>query len=1126
MLYLILAAAGGGKTTHIMNLIEQFSAGGRKKLSLIVPEQFSFTSEKMMLGRVGAKAMADIDVHSFTSLGEMLVGRPALHERRRLSDSAKAVLMKTALESVKDKLTLYGKHASRRSVISEFVALSSEFKQNSLSTDSVRLALAQSENSLLKMKLADIVTVLDAYDAAVEGSYFNPDDLLTELCDILPDTDYFNGRIVFIDGFRGFTAQEYKILSHMLQKATAVYVTLCTDNLDNSDDETELFAHTKRTAKRLIETAKKNGTPVAKPQYLSMRSKFNNFPPQLQRFNSPELAALEKELFSPTPNVYEEECNNITLCKAPDIYSECEFIACTAKKLIREKGYRCRDIAVIARDSSGYEAPLRGALKKCGIPVFEDSRQPVDVSPVIALLSSAISIAASGFDTETLMRYLKTGLAGFDTDEISDVENYSYLWNLSGGAWLSEWSQNPRGFGEEINEDDKSELEKLNDIRKRIVSPLYSLRENLKDTTGTKAAEAIFAFLEKINAPENIRTLAVSLENQGETGLAIELDRMWEVVIDLLDSLEALTAEKNTDAKEIADTLELMLGVQTVGNLPQGLDEITIGSADRIRTASPKIVFIAGANNGVFPALPFTGSALTDKDRRKMSEMGIELSDFGEYKLAEEKLIAYTAFCCASDMLFVCCPERNAKGEQLAPSELYTKIKVLFPSCEEILTQELDGLYFVEGADLAFEQLASNKQKNNVLYSSLNTVFSKKEGYGGRIAALDRAAGSREFRIEDKKVAQTLFGRDMYMSASRVESFYRCPFAYFCRYGIKAMPRKIAELDPMQRGTVIHYALEMLLTTYDRDKLMNMSRAELLEFFDKLLTEYMNSRLDGANRSSRFIYLFKKLISSVCDVAQRLIKELSQSKFTPVEFELEIGGEDVPSYEVPCSNGKVVVSGSVDRVDEAVINGKKYVRIIDYKSSGKDFALSDVVQGLNMQMLIYLFALWQNGGKKLGEFTPAGVLYCSAKSPIVSVDRTADEAALEKEIQKKCGMTGIILNDVDVVIAMDENLSGLYAPAKMTKGALSGSLIGLKQLEKLKNKADKILAEMADALHSGEIPARPSYGKNYEKVCEYCEYKSVCSYEEDIPVRELIDDKLETVLEILEKGDEENEVDG
>ncbi len=1127
MLYLILATQGGGKTTHIMNLIQQFSGGGHKKLSLIVPEQFSFMSEKIMLEKVGARAMADIDVLSFTSLGEKLVGKPAFHERKRLDDASKTVLMRMALESVKDKLQLYSGHISRQSVISEFIRLSSEFKQNSVTTDSVRLALMTEENSLLKMKLSDIATVLDAYDAMTQGSYFNPDDLLTELYDVMPESDYFNGRIVFIDAFRGFTAQEYKVIAQMLNKSTAVYVTLCTDNLDNDDDETDLFAHTKRTAKRLISIAKKNGVPVAKPQYLSMRSKFNNFPPRFSKYASPELAALEKELFSPCPNVYEEDCNAITLCRATDIYAECEYIACTAKKLIRESGYRCRDIAVIARNSGDYEAPLRSALKKCGISVFEDSRQPVDVSPVVALVSSAVSIAAHGFNTETLMRNLKTGLAGLDTQEISDAENYAYLWQINGSAWLRDWTQNPKGFGEESGDEEQKELDYLNSIRKKTVMSLYDLRESLRDSDGEKAARAIYAYLERINAPENIRSLARSLEAQGETGLALELERMWNTVIDLLDSLETLLRGRNVTADEVSDMLELMLSAQTVGSLPQGLDEITIGSADRIRTVAPKVVFIAGANNGVFPALPSSGNTLTDKDRRKMSEMGIGLSDFGEYKLAEEKLIAYNAFCCASDRLYVCCPERNPRGEALAPSELYTRIKQLFPKCNETTAQEQESLYFVEGRELAFEQLATNKNSGNEIFASLSEYFNGDAEYEGKIEALDRASGERDHKIKEKAAAEQLFGKDMYISASRIESYYKCPFAYFCRYGLKAMPRKIAELDPMQRGNVIHYALERLLTDFDRDELIAMERKDLLSFFDALLKDYLMTKLDGVNRSERFVYLFNKLILSVCDVAQRLIKELSLSKFTPVDFELKIGFKDeIQPYEVDNGNGKIIISGAIDRVDEAIINGQKYIRVVDYKSSGKDFALSDVVQGLNMQMFIYLFTLWQNGRKKYGEFTPAGVLYYPANSSLVSASRGASEADIETEIQKKSRMNGIILNDFDVINAMDESKSGLFVPARFRGGEFSGSLIGLEQLGKLKEKADEILSEMADALRSGEIPAIPSYGKSYDKTCEYCDYKAVCSYEENIPVRTLNDLKTDEVIKLITEGDESNEVDG
>ena len=1123
MLYLILSVTGGGKTTHIMNLINEFSQRGHKKITLIVPEQFSFMSEKIMLEKVGAKAMADIDVLSFTSLGEKIVGKPALHERRRLDEPSKAVLMAMALESVKDKLALYGKHTSRKSVISEFVALSSEFRQSAVSTDSVRLALATAEDGLLKMKLNDIVTVLDAYDAMTAGSYFNPDDLLTELYSVLPESDYFNDRLVFIDAFRGFTAQEYKVIERMLVKSQAVYVTLCTDNLENSDDETDLFAHTKRTAKRLVESAKKNSVAVAKPQYLSMRNKFNNFPPKFRRFASPELAALEHELFSPCPNIYEEECGNITLCKASDIYSECEYIACTAKKLIRENGYRCRDIAVIARDSTDYETPLRSALRKCGIPVFEDSRRPVDVSPVTALVSSAIGIAASGFSTEAVMRYLKTGLAGFSTEEISAVENYCYMWKISGSEWGREWQRNPGGFGVEQSEKETAELELLNSIRKRIVAPLYDLREKLRDTDGESAARSIFDFLENINAAENIRSLAKGLSLQGETGLALELERLWNVIIDLLDSLSTLTKGRNITANVVADMFELMLGVQTLGSLPQGLDEITIGSADRIRTVAPKIVFIAGANSGVFPAVPSSGNALTDNDRRKMSEMGIGLSDFGEYKIAEEKLIAYNSFCCASEKLFVCCPEKNVRGEQLSPSELYTKIKSLFPLCNEVEANNLEGMYFVEGKELAFEQLAKNKRAGNAVYASLNEYFKNDAEYEGKLAALERVSGSREYRIEDENTAVSLFGKDMYISASRVESYHKCPFMYFCSYGIKAMPRKVAELDPMQRGNVIHYALEKLLTDFDKDTLIAMTEKELWDYFNPLLTDYLNSKLDGANQSERFIYLFGKLVASVCDVAQRLIKELSVCKFVPTEFEMKIGRDgDIPAYEVSSPDGKVVISGAIDRVDEAVINGKKYIRVVDYKSSGKPFSLSDVSQGLNMQMFIYLFALWQNGGKKFGEFTPAGVLYYPANSPLVSVKRNEKPEEIEKKRQKTCTMNGIVLDNIDVIEAMDENIGGDFVPVKQGRDGITGSLISLSQLEKLKEKADSVLTEMADALRLGYIDAIPACGKNYEHVCGYCDYKAVCAYEENIAVAKLNDFDLKTALENLEKGDDGN----
>jgi ATP-dependent helicase/nuclease subunit B len=288
--------------------------------------------------------------------------------------------------------------------------------------------------------------------------------------------------------------------------------------------------------------------------------------------------------------------------------------------------------------------------------------------------------------------------------------------------------------------------------------------------------------------------------------------------------------------------------------------------------------------------------------------------------------------------------------------------------------------------------------------------------------------------------------------------------------------------------------LENLLKDYTSDVLSAMPHHELLDIVSSMMNEYLMAKLDGAERDERFLYLYNKLALTVCDVAERLIKELALSDFRPVDFELPIGNDgEIPPYEVEAESGKVVISGFIDRVDTAVINGKTYLRVVDYKSSGKAFKLSDVLQGLNMQMFIYLFALWQNGGGKYGDITPAGVLYYPANSPLISAERSesADDVALKK--QKKCRMQGIVLNDCDVVLAMDKSAGGLYIPAEFGKnGEMKGSLIKLSQLEKLKEKADAVLSDMADALHSGEIQAIPAYGKNYKNVCAYCDYKAVC----------------------------------
>lgn len=96
----------------------------------------------------------------------------------------------------------------------------------------------------------------------------------------------------------------------------------------------------------------------------------------------------------------------------------------------------------------------------------------------------------------------------------------------------------------------------------------------------------------------------------------------------------------------------------------------------------------------------------------------------------------------------------------------------------------------------------------------------------------------------------------MGISASRVDKYYKCPFQYFCKFGIKAQPRKTAKLDPASSGTVIHYVLENLLREYRGDKihdLIALSPEDRHKKVDRYLDLYLDTQMDGTEgKSARF----------------------------------------------------------------------------------------------------------------------------------------------------------------------------------------------------------------------------------------------------------------------------------
>lgn len=230
-----------------------------------------------------------------------------------------------------------------------------------------------------------------------------------------------------------------------------------------------------------------------------------------------------------------------------------------------------------------------------------------------------------------------------------------------------------------------------------------------------------------------------------------------------------------------------------------------------------------------------------------------------------------------------------------------------------------------------------------------------------------------------------------------------------------------------------------------------------------------------------------------------IVDSLKYSDFEVLGNEVEFKEEkEYEPITVSLDDGKKVqVTGKIDRIDIAKLNGDKYIRIIDYKSSIKNIDLNEVYAGLQIQLLTYLDAVC-----KEENVMPAGVLYFNLIDPIIKSNKNLAKEEIEEEIRKKFKMQGLIVADVDVVKMMDKRLetgSSNVIPAYLDKeGNLSNSrssTVTKSQFEYLQKYMNKIIKQISAEILDGNIDLKPYYNvKNKKNPCEYCEYKAICNF--------------------------------
>ncbi len=1110
MLHFIIGTKQSGKTTKAHEILGQCVRAGEEAL-LIVPKQYTFESDKRILHLLGPQLACEVEVLSFSRLVNTAMSRYGGIIKPVAKEGARVILMSLAIEALDDKLTVFAKHKNNFALIKGMLEAVDEFKRDGIDSDMLFQCAEKITDKTLKNKINETAMIYSAYESVVSQNYFDDADVLCKMAEVLGKTDYFSKKTVVLDGFSDFTHGEISLIEVMLKKCKDVYITLCSNDIFDVS-ETSAFSFVNKTARKLRRVAEKCSVEVKMPIVTERKA---------EAF-SKEIDYLEKNLFAHEAEAFSTENGNVSVIVSNDIYKECDAVSRIIKGFLRKGEYRCRDFAVVFRNGDVYERLMKSSFKKYGIPYFDDRRQPVENQPIVSFVRSLLQICSDGFESDNIFKLVKTGLAGLGSDEISLVENYVFAWDINGKKWLDEWNYNPQGFGFELKDNDKELLSEINATREKIVSPLVSLKEQLNNSNGQAITETLYACLRNNKVDEALKNYAVSLEESGLFELAVEQEQVWDILMETFDEIACVLGKKAVSIKRYLEFFELIISSKSLGKLPDGFDEVCVSSAERILTKHARVVFAVGMNTGVFPLQQPSEGLISTREKEKLRNVGAKTGFSVQSFVQKEKFLLYSSLFSATEKLFVSYVTASSGGEILTESECIKSIRNLLPLHKEIVVSQSSEEELVESENAAFELMAKTWHENTPKANALKKYFSDKAEYKNRLEAIMRATEQKEFRFEDKNKSLKLFGKDMFFSASQMEVYYKCPFMYFCKYGIYAKPRLKARLDPAQSGTIVHYCLENILKKYEGREFLRLSDDEIKGEIKAFLSSYLQKEMGGeADKTERFNYLYSRTEKVLRHLISRLIAEFTDSDFEMCDFELRIdGNSQVKPIEIELDDGKVQIRGFVDRVDKLDVDGKRFIRVIDYKTGAKEFLLSDVVYGLNMQMLLYLVSITRSKEGFYKDSIPAGVLYFPANLKPCNAERGDSEETRKNKIYSVSKMNGMLVGDEAVISHMDKEKKGLFLPAKFdSKGTVKGNFISLLQFQKLGEYMDNLIKEMGNCVHSGIIPAKPAIGPDHGQTCEWCDYSEVCLREKG-DYRFIESMKHDEALKVIMGGDE------
>lgn len=753
-----------------------------------------------------------------------------------------------------------------------------------------------------------------------------------------------------------------------------------------------------------------------------------------------------------------------------------------------------------------------------------------------------------------------------------------------------DWSYDPRFQASAVDQSTKegrlalkkeADLnQQLNLVHDFVRDQLTPIVENLKGAkTGKEAATALYQGLNALNVPGQLKRWVKIANDKGDLGQAQEPQQVWHTFCNLLDEYVTIMGHDDFNLADFSDLLMVGFQTATYSQIPSTIDQVLVSETGITQTDQRKVVFMIGSTDDVMPEVAVNNSLLSDDDRELLKDCLSDnqyLPQAGLNRMNNEPLINCLGMLAAKEELFLSAPVSGNDEGTLRPSPYMTGLAAYFHQYNEQTKSFVDDLPFAPVPQSSFQELKPFISSRQATWSSYVQVNRDVKNSGAKLGSawrlvseqlnhdqverlrnftynndttnLSREMASRLYgspdpdliseltkaRLEgsakaDELLKHTDAGRwqnTLNTSISQLQTYYRNPYEYFLKYGLKLKKRDELEISNASSGTFYHDTMENLVRGVIKDNasLADLSDQDLKQRLKKAVQWAFDQQPainELANNYRRIDYQ-KHYLRDVAMTMGRVLRNQAQSSNArPVHAELSFdqtnnrsddGSWAALRYPLNDKGQQVLVRGRIDRLDQIVVpNDATYYNVVDYKSANKQFDLVDAYTGLDLQMLTYLNSLQQHLSANNTDAKVGGALYLHLGSPSYKYTDLSKGSTSEVEMFNH-QYHGVIMNDPQLLMQLDNGLNnghplllGISTRKNTNKESKdqqpyvfktkTGSLlVSASELAELLERNRQLLVNAAANIFAGDTSLHP-FNRKQKTGLDYSDYLDIFRFD-------------------------------